>query len=441
MVYKIIIVEKSQIALIYFKNRLISLIMEHTLYRVNDIYLGKVSSVMTSLDAAFITLNPLSKNGFISFHQLKEKLSFDCPDISINKNILAQISREPTGTKGPTVSCEITLLGKYMSILPFSKFTHSLKPLETENQKDYIRAMGHLLISSKKIGMTVDYRILDANVQFLMKEIQVLKSRWIKITSKIRKKNNPSLISKKKVFLHKILQDHSNLNFSFIAIDSYEGALKIKNILTKMHGSKIPNPVKIEFHEYHFSLIKYYLVDILLLEIMKPKVNLCRGGYIVIEKTEALTTIDVNSGSFTNLQSSRQTSLWINYSAIHEIIKQIRLRNIGGIIVIDFIDCNNHQDQMKLLRYMSKLVLKDYVRCRIIQMSELGLVELTRSRQGQSVYDAFSRKCNTCNGLGYTSFNLNIRTNIGYELLLDPFFNYHKRLYERIRNLYNELQP
>jgi hypothetical protein len=95
---------------------------------------------------------------------------------------------------------------------------------------------------------------------------------------------------------------------------------------------------------------------------------------------------------------------------------------------------------MKLLRYMSKLMLKDYVRCNIIQMSELGLVEVTRSRQGQSVYDAFSRRCNICNGLGYLSFNLIKRTNINYELLLDPLFNYHKRLYERIRNLYNELQ-
>jgi ribonuclease E len=440
MVYKIIIIEKSQIALIYFKNKLVSLIMEHTLYRVNDIYLGKVSSVMTSLDAAFIALNPLSKNGFISFHQLKERLSSDYPSLSINKNILVQISREPIGTKGPTVSCDITLLGKYLSLMPFSKSIHSVKTLEVENQKDYLRAMGHLLINPRKIGMLVTHKLLNANIKFLMKEVQVLTLRWRKVTRKIRKKRSPSLISKRKIFLHKILQDHSNLNFSFIAIDSYEGALKIKNILTKIHGSNIHSPLKIEFHRYQFSLIKYYLVDVLLLEIMKPRVNLYRGGYIVIEKTEALTTIDVNSGSFTNLQSSRHTSLWVNYSAVHEIIKQIRLRNIGGIIVIDFIDCNNHQDQMKLLRYMSKLMLKDYVRCNIIQMSELGLVEVTRSRQGQSVYDAFSRRCDICNGLGYLSFKLIKRTNINYELLLDPLFNYHKRLYERIRNLYNELQ-
>ena len=438
MVYKLIIIEKSQIALIYFKDKLISLSMEHNLYRVNDIYLGRISSILTSLDAAFVTLNPLSKNGFISFSQLKNRLNFNCPSVTTGKNILVQITREPIGNKGPTLSCDISLIGRYVALFPLSKFIHSPRKLHTENHRDYLRAMAHLLVNPKTMGIIIDCKTLHANVSFLIREAQMLTSRWTKITIKTRRKRRPSLLSKRKMFLHKIFQDHSNINFDFIAIDSYQGALKVKNVLTKIHGPKYHRSLKIEFHKNHFSIITHYLVDVLLLEIMKPKINLCRGGHIIIEKTEALTTVDVNSGSFTNLQNSRQTSLWVNYSAVHEIIKQIRLRNIGGIIVIDFIDCNNHQDQMKLLRYMSKLMLKDYVRCRIIQMSELGLVELTRSRQGQSVYDAFSRKCNTCNGLGYLTFNLNTRRNINYELLLDPLFNYHNRLYDRIRNLYNK---
>lgn len=441
MVYKLIIIEKSQIALIYFKDKLISLVMEHKLYRVNDIYLGRVSSVLTSLDAAFVTLNPMSKNGFISFSHLKDRLNSGSSIVPPSKNILVQITREPIGNKGPTLSCDISLIGRYIALFPFSKLIHSLRKLHTDSHREYLRAMAHLLVNPKNMGMVIESETMDANVNFLITEAQVLKSRWTKITTKARTKLKPSLVSKRKIFLHKILQDHSNINFDFIAIDSYEGALKVKKVLTKIHGSNYHRSLKIEFHKNHFSIITHYLVDVLLLEIMKPKINLCRGGYIIIEKTEALTTVDVNSGSLTNLENSRQTSLWVNYSAVHEIIKQIRLRNIGGIIVIDFIDCNNHQDQMKLLRYMSKLMLKDYVRCRIIQMSELGLVELTRSRQGQSVYDAFSRKCNTCNGLGYLTFNLTKQKNINYELVLDPLFNYHKRLYDRIRNLYNKVQP
>jgi len=136
MVYKLIIIEKSQIALLYFKNKLISLIMEHTLYRVNDIYLGKISSVLSSLDAAFVILNPVSKNGFISFNHFRDGLNFDCPTMSTNKNILAQIIREPTGTKGPTLSCDINLLGKYMVILPFSKSIQTSKKVEIESNKE-----------------------------------------------------------------------------------------------------------------------------------------------------------------------------------------------------------------------------------------------------------------------------------------------------------------
>jgi ribonuclease E len=439
MVYKLIIIEKSQMALIYFKNKLVSLVMEHNLYRINDIYLGRVSSVLTSLDAAFVVLNPFSKNGFISFNHLRERLNFDYPKVLTSKNILVQIIREPIGSKGPTLSCDINLIGKYLGIFPFSKSIHTLKKLPIEIPKEYLRAMGHLLINPKNVGILIKSNSINANVNFLVREVQVLQSRWTKISSKACKKLRPSLLSKRKIFLHKILQDYSNINFNLIAIDSYEGALKIKNVLSKIGGSRYHKCLNIEFHKNHFSLITHYLVDILLLEIMKPRVNLCRGGYIIIEKTEALTTVDINSGSFTNLPNSRQTSLWVNYSAVHEIVKQIRLRNIGGIIVIDFIDCNNHQDQMKLLRYMSRLMVKDYVRCRIIQMSELGLVELTRSRQGQSVYDAFSRRCNTCSGLGYLTFNLNNQKNINYEIILDPFFSYHNRLYDRIRNLYNKI--
>jgi len=439
MVYKLIIIEKSQMALIYFKNKLVSLVMEHNLYRINDIYLGRVSSVLTSLDAAFVVLNPFSKNGFISFNHLRERLNFDYPKVLTSKNILVQIIREPIGSKGPTLSCDINLIGKYLGIVPFSKSIHTLKKLQIEIPKDYLRAIGHLLINPKNVGILIKSNSINANVNFLVREVQVLQSRWTKISSKACKKLRPSLLSKRKIFLHKILQDYSNINFNLIAIDSYEGALKIKNVLSKIGGSRYHKCLNIEFHKNHFSLIKHYLVDIILLEIMKPRVNLCRGGYIIIEKTEALTTVDINSGSFTNLPNSRQTSLWVNYSAVHEIVKQIRLRNIGGIIVIDFIDCNNHQDQMKLLRYMSRLMVKDYVRCRIIQMSELGLVELTRSRQGQSVYDAFSRRCNTCNGLGYLTFNLNKQRQINYEIILDPFFSYHNRLYDRIRNLYNKI--
>ena len=439
MNYSLIIIEKSRIGLMYFNNKLISIVMEHSIYKLHDIYLGKISTILPSLDAAFIILNPLSKNGFISFEQLKEKNQFynKVNDIKSNKSVLVQITREPIGTKGPSVSSDINLIGKYIVLLPFSNSVSLARKISIETDKDYSKAISHLLITSEVTRIVVKPSITQANVDFLIKEIKILKSKWKKIFLKSRTLLKPSLVSKRKSFLSKILEDYSTINFHLIAVDSFQGAKKTKLILAKVKRFQKRKPVIIEFHRTEYELIKHYLIDIVFTEIMRPRVNLYKGGYIIIEKTEALTTIDVNSGSFTTLNNSRQSSLWVNYSAAHEIVKQIRLRNIGGIIIIDFIDSTNHLDQMKLLNYISKLTKKDYVKCTIIQMSELGLVEMTRTRYGQSVYDAFSRKCNICNGLGYLTTNLTKIDSITYELLLTNVSKFNKKIQDRVQILYN----
>lgn len=439
MNYKLILIEKSRIGLIYFNNRLISISMEHSVYKIHDIYLGKICTILPSLDAAFVLLNPLSKNGFISLDQIKEKNKFyNKPDIlKPNKSLIVQVTREPVGTKGPSVSCHISLIGKYMVLFPFSEIINTTKKVINETDKEYTRAISNLLADSKKIGIFVKPTVTQGNTDFLIKEIKILKSRWKKILSRSFTISKPSLLSKRKNFLNKVLEDYSTINFELIVVDSYDTAEKTKSILATVKRFHKKKDLIIQFHKTELELIKFYLIDIVFTEIMKPRVNLYRGGYIIIEKTEALTTIDVNSGSFTTLRNSKQSSLWINYSAAHEIVRQIRLRNIGGIIIIDFIDSSNHIDQMKLLYYINKLTKRDYVKCTIIQMSELGLVEITRTRHGQSVYDAFSRRCTVCNGLGYLTTNMSAVQFNNYELILTRISNFEKNISNRIRILYN----
>ena len=125
------------------------------------------------------------------------------------------------------------------------------------------------------------------------------------------------------------------------------------------------------------------------------------GGYIIIEPTEALTVIDVNSGSFTRSANSRQTVLWTNCEAAIEISRQMKLRNIGGVIVVDFIDMDSRRDQYQLLEHFTSAIKDDSARPQIAQLTELGLVELTRKRQGQNIYELFGTKCSVCNGLGH----------------------------------------
>jgi ribonuclease E len=136
-------------------------------------------------------------------------------------------------------------------------------------------------------------------------------------------------------------------------------------------------------------------------EALKPRVDLPSGGYIIIEPTEALTVIDVNSGSFTRSATARETVLWTNSEAATEIARQLRLRNIGGVIVVDFIDMDSSKDQLKLLEHFNKALKADKARPQIAQLSALGLVELTRKRQGQNIYELFGQTCSHCGGLGH----------------------------------------
>jgi len=345
--------------------------MEHSIYKLHDIYLGKISTILPSLDAAFVILNPLSKNGFISFEQLKEKNQFH--NIKSNKSILVQITREPIGTKGPSVSCDISLIGKYIILLPFSESVNLTRKVSVEIDKDYSKAISHLLIKPETMGIVTKPSIIQANVDFLIKETRTLTSKWKKIILKSRVLFKPSLVSKRKSFLSKILEDYSAINFQLISVDSFKTAEKTKLILSTVKRFQKKKHVVIEYHPTEYELIKHYLIDIVFTEIMRPRVNLHKGGHIVIE----------------------------------------------------------------ILNYINKLTKKDSVKCTIIQMSELGLVEMTRTRYGQSVYDAFSRKCNICNGLGYLTTNLTKINSSTYELILTNIPKFNKKIHDRIQILYN----
>jgi ribonuclease E len=138
-------------------------------------------------------------------------------------------------------------------------------------------------------------------------------------------------------------------------------------------------------------------------DALKPRVDLPSGGYVIIEPTEALTVIDVNSGSFTRSANARETVLWTNCEAAVEIARQLRLRNIGGVVIVDFIDMDSRRDQLQLLEHFTQAIRHDSARPQVAQLTELGLVELTRKRQGQNIYELFGRACPSCGGLGHVA--------------------------------------
>lgn len=413
---QLLLIEKNQLAIIYENGKIRDLIMEHKIYNRNDIYAGKIASILPSLDAAFIKLNKFAKNGFIHLGQLKpvrkENYSSKYNLLEDKKNIIVQIKKEPTGTKGPSLTTDLHISGRYINIFPVGNKSFVEKNQYSEKEKNYLKAVGNLLKPLNN-GILIKTQIMDTSMDFILKEISILKLRWKKIITKLKRVRFPGLLSKKKSFLVKVLEYAYRPTLNFIGIDSKFGATKVRNILGRFYKK---NRLLIENYINNRLLIRQYCIDLLLNHFLTPRININKGAYIIIEKTEALTVIDVNSGSFIKSSNSRSTSFWTNYSATKEIVNQIKLRNIGGIIIIDFIDSSNQEDQMKILYNLSRLLKEDKVKSTIVQMSELGLVEITRSRQGQSIYDAFSTKCLICNGIGYITQPLANKLLTYYEL-------------------------
>jgi len=200
------------------------------------------------------------------------------------------------------------------------------------------------------------------------------------------------------------LRDHIKSSTKSIIIDSQFSVERAKDFLKNYESS-----INVEFHNNDLNqhILENYKIKKTIQKALQPRVDLPSGGYIIIEPTEALTVIDVNSGSFTRSANSRQTVLWTNCEAAVEISRQMKLRNIGGVIVVDFIDMESRRDQFQLLEHFTSAIKDDSARPQIAQLTELGLVELTRKRQGQNIYELFGKKCSACSGTGHIENNLN----------------------------------
>ena len=208
----------------------------------------------------------------------------------------------------------------------------------------------------------------------------------------------PVLLNRDEDFIHRILRDHMGPDLARVVVDDAAAVGRVSSFLGADAGH-----VLVEAHSEPSELLEHYKVNAAIRDALKPRVDLPSGGYVIIEPTEALTVIDVNSGSFTRSANARETVLWTNCEAAIEIARQLKLRNIGGVIIIDFIDMDSRRDQLQLLEHFTTAVRDDSARPQIAQLSELGLVELTRKRQGQNIYELFGRACPSCGGLGHVA--------------------------------------
>nr|AYR06553.1 ribonuclease E [Rhodogorgon sp.] len=396
MIHKIVISRFNNIAAVLHNNKTQEIITLSDGYQVNDIYLGSVHRIFTGINAAFVDLGYYRKSGFIHINDIKSlKRSRNANQItdilSVNQLLLVQVIKEPTLNKGPRLTANINLFGRYTVLMPFCNTICVSRKIHDENERSHLHALA-ILIKPATMGVIIRSSAVGVNEEILLEDFRLLKQQWYFIQKLAISVNYPSLLYKDEDLIKKIIRDFYRDDIQKIIVDSEDGLRQVHYFLEKWKGITSLNNIKVQLFAKPEYLLEQFSINSTILAALKPKVNLSLGGYIFIETYEALTVIDVNSGSFNKTDNSKETVLRTNCYAATEIAYQLKVRNINGVIIVDFIDMQSHRDQLQLLEHFNKVLSLDNAKPKIIQLSELGLVELTRRRRARSLYELFNHR-------------------------------------------------
>lgn len=351
-----------------------------------NIYLGIVSTVLQGMQAAFIDIGE-KKNTLI---KLKELLPREIPIgnkeidkdivqiIKPNQKILIQIKKDGTLTKGAKVSTHINLPGRFIVLLPNANYITISQKIEDEKEKErLIKAVKKYLPSN----MGAILRTASENVEEdkIKKDIEILTEEWRKIEEK-QKIKKQGLLYDNNALIRRTVIDIIDRNLERIIVNDAQIYKEIRELLEKMD-------IQIELILKEESLLKMYSLEEQIEKIKNRKIWLKCGGFITIDKTEALTAIDVNTGKYTGKQNVEQTIYNVNQEATYEIAKQLRLRDIGGIIIIDYIDMQDEENKQRILEKLKQVLKKDRTKCQIAGFTRLNLLEMTRKNMCNNDWD------------------------------------------------------
>ncbi len=402
MPQQIVIAEQLRIAAVLNDERVDELVVAQGRYQIGDVYLGRVENVLPGIDAAFVNIGESEKNGFIHVTdlgplRLRKGAAGITELLEPRQKVLVQVMKEPTGTKGPRLTGNLTLPGRFLVLQPHGQGVSISRRISGENERNRLRALG-VLIKPPGAGLLVRTEAEGVSEDQLIDDLETLLRQWEGIQEAAETATPPVLLNRDEDFIHRVLRDLYSPEVWRVVVDTPAAVARVNAFL----GADQAN-LEVEHHGEGADVLEQYRVNAAISDALKPRVDLPSGGYVIIEPTEALTVIDVNSGSFTRSASSRETVLWTNCEAAAEIARQLKLRNIGGVVIIDFIDMESRRDQLMLLEHFTQSVQDDAARPQIAQLTELGLVELTRKRQGQNIYELFGRACPSCGGLGHVA--------------------------------------
>jgi len=373
--------------------------------QIGSIYKGKVANILPGMQAAFVDIG-LERNAFLCMDDasaiLGEEDALDLKQMSINdilkmnQETLVQIIKESMGTKGARVTTHVTLPGRYLVLLPRAQYIGISRRIEDEKERDRLKAMAEE-IKPPDFGFIVRTAAEERDMDDLKRDLEFLLKLWEKIQNSAKRKKAPAIIHQELTLVYKIIRDLFTPEVDRLIIDSKSEFDKVSELMDII-SPKLKS--RIHLFDDRRSLFEAYGIETEIEKALRKKVWLESGGYLIIDKTEALTVIDVNTGKFIGRTSLADTILKTNMEAVPEIVRQIRLRDLGGIIIIDFIDMDRVEDRHKVLNELAECMKRDRTKTHLVGLTELGLVQLTRKRVSKDLDEYLRDVCPTCGGRG-----------------------------------------
>lgn len=389
----LIISEADNIAALLENDRVVEFFVNRGELLLGDVYVAIVENILPGIDAAFVNLGK-DKMGFLHANDipgegpLRERL---VP----KQKLLVQITKEPTGHKGPRVSTAISLPGRFLVLVPEERGISISRRISEAKERARLKSVVTLM-KPPGVGVIIRTEAKGQSDQSLFEDFEALWDRWQTIVSEGEASIGPKLVYRDQDLLYRVIRDAYSTDVSEIICDTADGQRRAADFMSGWAG----RATKVVQHSGEEPLLVSKGIDKEIESVLLDRAELPSGGHLNIQPTEALTVIDVNSGRFTSSRTQAETVRRTNIEAAQEIPRQLRLRNIGGMVIVDFIDMESRRDQQQVLEVFNRSLEDDRAKPQVGQMSDLGLVELTRRRQGQSLRELFATQCPHCTGAG-----------------------------------------
>ena len=394
---QLVISEQEHIAALMEDGRALDFYISKNEFGVGDVYSVVVENIMPSINAVFVKLQD-GQMVFLHANDIPGRGSL-YDRLSPGQKLLVQIVKEPTGNKGPRVNLSISLPGRYYVLTTENKAIAISRRISDNSERDRLRSITNLM-KPEELGVVIRTEAAGRTQEELEEDFLGIWEKWKNVIDKYERLNSYGLIYKESDFIYTILRDCFNNTIDEIVVGNMQAKYKCQEHLQGWTGREI----NVAYYENNELLVKTDVIKELR-SCLSNRVNLPSGGYIIIQGMEALTAIDINSGKFTSSSSLRETVRRTNMEAAVEIARQMRLRNIGGMIIIDFIDMADRSDRIAVMETLEAAMRPDKAKPQIGQLSDLCLVEITRKRSGQSLAEVFGNTCHHCSGTGLI-FNL-----------------------------------